>query len=78
MGKTSFRVLFLPTEEGNIESSLFINTSSHGVLSYQVTLLIFHFSFEFVFLKVVFIHFELKNKKKSELQMCVEFLIPVK
>lgn len=78
MGKTSFRVLFLPTEEGNIESSLFINTSSHGVLSYQVTLLIFHLSFEFVFLKVVFIHFELKIKKKSQLQMCVEFLIPVK
>ncbi|NXJ16565.1 T131L protein, partial [Odontophorus gujanensis] len=36
MGKISFRVLFLPTEEGNIESFLFINTSSHGVLSYQV------------------------------------------
>ncbi|XP_050802174.1 transmembrane protein 131-like isoform X5 [Gopherus flavomarginatus] len=36
MGKMSFRVLFLPTEEGYIESSLFINTSSHGVLSYQV------------------------------------------
>uniref|UniRef100_A0A8C0UXE4 Transmembrane protein 131-like n=1 Tax=Cyanistes caeruleus TaxID=156563 RepID=A0A8C0UXE4_CYACU len=36
MGKMSFRVLFLPTEEGSIESSLFINTSSHGVLSYQV------------------------------------------
>ncbi|KAM7111991.1 transmembrane protein 131-like isoform 3-T3 [Ciconia maguari] len=36
MGKISFRVLFLPTEEGSIESSLFINTSSHGVLSYQV------------------------------------------
>ncbi|XP_074849253.1 transmembrane protein 131-like isoform X2 [Carettochelys insculpta] len=36
MGKISFRVLFLPTEEGNIESSLFINTSSHGLLSYQV------------------------------------------
>ncbi|XP_021249487.1 transmembrane protein 131-like isoform X2 [Numida meleagris] len=36
MGKISFRVLFLPTEEGNIESSLFINTSSHGILSYQV------------------------------------------
>ncbi|NXI73102.1 T131L protein, partial [Anseranas semipalmata] len=36
MGKISFRVLFLPTEEGNVESSLFINTSSHGVLSYQV------------------------------------------
>ncbi|KAM6269605.1 transmembrane protein 131-like isoform 1-T1 [Porphyrio hochstetteri] len=36
MGKISFRVLFLPTEDGTIESSLFINTSSHGVLSYQV------------------------------------------
>ncbi|NXK98184.1 T131L protein, partial [Formicarius rufipectus] len=36
MGKMSFRVLFLPTEEGSIESSLYINTSSHGVLSYQV------------------------------------------
>ncbi|NXM32923.1 T131L protein, partial [Oxyruncus cristatus] len=36
MGKVSFRVLFLPTEEGSIESSLFINTSSHGVLSCQV------------------------------------------
>ncbi|NWR74126.1 T131L protein, partial [Centropus unirufus] len=36
MGKISFRVLFLPTEGGSIESSLFINTSSHGVLSYQV------------------------------------------
>ncbi|KAM9236568.1 transmembrane protein 131-like isoform 1-T1 [Leptosomus discolor] len=36
MGKISFRVLFLPTEEGSIESSLFINTSSHGVFSYQV------------------------------------------
>ncbi|KAM6268048.1 transmembrane protein 131-like isoform 2-T2 [Spheniscus humboldti] len=36
MGKISFRVLFLPTEEGSIESSLFINTSSHGVLSYQL------------------------------------------
>ncbi|KAM9295464.1 transmembrane protein 131-like isoform 4-T4 [Morus bassanus] len=36
MGKISFRVLFLPTEEGSIESSLFINTSSYGVLSYQV------------------------------------------
>ncbi|XP_062964213.1 transmembrane protein 131-like isoform X3 [Cynocephalus volans] len=37
MGKTSFRIIFLPTEEGNIESSLFINTSSHGVLSYHVS-----------------------------------------
>ncbi|KAI1887452.1 hypothetical protein AGOR_G00190440 [Albula goreensis] len=35
-GKTSFKLIFLPTEEGNIETSLFINTSSHGVLSYQV------------------------------------------
>lgn len=37
MGKTSFRIIFLPTEEGSIESSLFINTSSYGVLSYHVS-----------------------------------------
>ncbi|XP_070271443.1 transmembrane protein 131-like isoform X2 [Myotis yumanensis] len=37
MGRTSFRIIFLPTEEGNMESSLFINTSSHGVLSYHVS-----------------------------------------
>ncbi|XP_052036246.1 transmembrane protein 131-like isoform X2 [Apodemus sylvaticus] len=37
MGKTSFRIIFLPTEEGSIESSLFINTSSHGVFSYHVS-----------------------------------------
>ncbi|XP_048365082.1 transmembrane protein 131-like isoform X2 [Sphaerodactylus townsendi] len=36
MGKSYFRVLFLPNEEGSFESSLFINTSSHGVFSYQV------------------------------------------
>ncbi|XP_068961682.1 transmembrane protein 131-like isoform X3 [Petaurus breviceps papuanus] len=36
MGQTSFRIIFLPTEEGSIESSLFINTSSFGVISYQV------------------------------------------
>ncbi|XP_066488686.1 transmembrane protein 131-like isoform X3 [Tiliqua scincoides] len=36
MGKIYFRVLFLPIEEGSFESSLFINTSSHGVFSYQV------------------------------------------
>ncbi|XP_053110928.1 transmembrane protein 131-like isoform X2 [Hemicordylus capensis] len=36
MGKSYFRVLFLPIEEGSFESSLFINTSSHGVFSYQV------------------------------------------
>ncbi|XP_062992321.1 transmembrane protein 131-like isoform X4 [Elgaria multicarinata webbii] len=35
-GKIYFRVLFLPIEEGSFESSLFINTSSHGVFSYQV------------------------------------------
>ncbi|KAK6493964.1 transmembrane protein 131-like [Huso huso] len=35
-GKTLFRVIFLPTEEGHVENSLFINTSSHGVLSYQI------------------------------------------
>ncbi|XP_063074444.1 transmembrane protein 131-like isoform X2 [Engraulis encrasicolus] len=35
-GKTSFKLIFLPTEEGNVENFLFINTSSHGVLSYQV------------------------------------------
>ncbi|XP_075716450.1 transmembrane protein 131-like [Rhinoderma darwinii] len=35
-GKSSFTVVFLPDEEGSFESSLFINTSSHGVLSYQV------------------------------------------
>lgn len=45
MGKVSFRVLFLPTEEGSIESSLFINTSSHGILSYQVTTLFLQLEF---------------------------------
>uniref|UniRef100_A0AAZ3S0P4 Transmembrane protein 131-like n=1 Tax=Oncorhynchus tshawytscha TaxID=74940 RepID=A0AAZ3S0P4_ONCTS len=35
-GKASFKLVFLPTEEGIIENSLFINTSAHGVLSYQV------------------------------------------
>ncbi|XP_035274795.1 transmembrane protein 131-like isoform X1 [Anguilla anguilla] len=35
-GKTSFKLIFLPTEEGNVETSLFINTSSHGLLPYQV------------------------------------------
>ncbi|XP_059121526.1 transmembrane protein 131-like isoform X4 [Peromyscus eremicus] len=37
MGRTSFRIIFLPTEEGSTETSLFINTSSHGVLSYHVS-----------------------------------------
>nr|XP_015200139.1 PREDICTED: transmembrane protein 131-like isoform X3 [Lepisosteus oculatus] len=35
-GRTSFKVIFLPSQEGNVENSLFINTSSHGVLSYQI------------------------------------------
>ncbi|KAL1023493.1 hypothetical protein UPYG_G00041460 [Umbra pygmaea] len=35
-GKASFKMVFLPTEEGNVENSLFINTSTHGLLSYQV------------------------------------------
>ncbi|XP_075399789.1 transmembrane protein 131-like isoform X2 [Tenrec ecaudatus] len=37
MGETSFRIIFLPTEEGSVASSLFINTSSHGILSYHVS-----------------------------------------
>ncbi|XP_048053175.1 transmembrane protein 131-like isoform X1 [Megalobrama amblycephala] len=35
-GSTSFKIIFLPTMEGNEEISLFINTSTHGVISYQV------------------------------------------
>ncbi|XP_043918342.1 transmembrane protein 131-like [Protopterus annectens] len=35
-GKASFRVIFLPTEEGTTENVFFINTSSQGVLPYQV------------------------------------------
>ncbi|KAM8939773.1 transmembrane protein 131-like isoform 2-T2 [Pelodytes ibericus] len=35
-GKSSFTVVFFPEEEGSFEGSLFLNTSSHGVLSYQV------------------------------------------
>ncbi|KAM4604313.1 transmembrane protein 131-like isoform 2-T2 [Polymixia lowei] len=35
-GKASFKLIFLPSEEGNVENSLFINTSAHGVLSYQI------------------------------------------
>uniref|UniRef100_G3PX51 Transmembrane 131 like n=1 Tax=Gasterosteus aculeatus aculeatus TaxID=481459 RepID=G3PX51_GASAC len=35
-GKASFKVIFLPSEEGNLENTLFINTSAHGLLSYQV------------------------------------------
>ncbi|KAK0137410.1 Transmembrane protein 131-like [Merluccius polli] len=35
-GKASFKLIFLPLEEGNVENTLFINTSAHGVLSYQI------------------------------------------
>ncbi|XP_078397755.1 transmembrane protein 131-like isoform X1 [Cetorhinus maximus] len=35
-GNILFRVIFLPTEEGNMQNSLFINTSTHGTLSYQI------------------------------------------
>ncbi|XP_072240894.1 transmembrane protein 131-like [Leuresthes tenuis] len=35
-GKASFKLIFLPCEEGNVENTLFINTSAHGLLSYQV------------------------------------------
>uniref|UniRef100_A0A3P9M970 Transmembrane 131 like n=1 Tax=Oryzias latipes TaxID=8090 RepID=A0A3P9M970_ORYLA len=35
-GKASFKLIFLPSNEGNIENTLFINTSAHGLLSYQV------------------------------------------
>lgn len=35
-GRTSFKIIFLPTVEGNEEISLFINTSTHGLISYQV------------------------------------------
>ncbi|XP_056265127.1 transmembrane protein 131-like isoform X3 [Pseudoliparis swirei] len=35
-GKASFKLIFLPSEEGNVENTLFINTSDHGLLSYQV------------------------------------------
>ncbi|KAM9314140.1 LOW QUALITY PROTEIN: transmembrane protein 131-like [Pholidichthys leucotaenia] len=35
-GKASFKLIFLPSEEGNLENTLFMNTSAHGLLSYQV------------------------------------------
>ncbi|XP_038647954.1 transmembrane protein 131-like isoform X1 [Scyliorhinus canicula] len=35
-GNVLFRVVFLPTEEGNVKNSLFINTSTHGTFSYQM------------------------------------------
>ncbi|KAM3623863.1 uncharacterized protein V6R79_016428 [Siganus canaliculatus] len=36
-GKTSFKLIFLPSEEGSVENTLFLNTSTHGLLSYQVS-----------------------------------------
>ncbi|XP_053559728.1 transmembrane protein 131-like [Bombina bombina] len=35
-GKSFFTVVFLPDEEGSFESFLYVNTSSNGILSYQV------------------------------------------
>ncbi|XP_048457633.1 transmembrane protein 131-like isoform X2 [Rhincodon typus] len=35
-GNIILRVVFLPTEEGTVQNSLFINTSTHGTLSYQM------------------------------------------
>lgn len=35
-GRTSFKLIFLPSEESSVENTLFINTSAHGLLSYQV------------------------------------------
>ncbi|XP_067896796.1 transmembrane protein 131-like [Heterodontus francisci] len=35
-GNIPFRIVFLPTEKGNVQNSLFINTSTHGTLSYQM------------------------------------------
>ncbi|XP_037545643.1 transmembrane protein 131-like [Nematolebias whitei] len=35
-GKASFKLIFLPSEEGSVENTLFINTSAHGLISYQV------------------------------------------
>ncbi|XP_068135006.1 transmembrane protein 131-like isoform X2 [Hyperolius riggenbachi] len=35
-GKSSFTVVFMPDEEGSFEGSLFINTTAHGILTYQV------------------------------------------
>ncbi|KAM4749885.1 transmembrane protein 131-like isoform 1-T1 [Anableps anableps] len=35
-GKASFKLIFLPSVEGNVENTLFINTSANGLLSYQV------------------------------------------
>lgn len=35
-GNTSFDVVFLARVVGNVENTLFINTSHHGVFTYQV------------------------------------------
>uniref|UniRef100_S4RQV7 Uncharacterized protein n=1 Tax=Petromyzon marinus TaxID=7757 RepID=S4RQV7_PETMA len=35
-GNTSFEVVFLARVVGNVENTLFINTSRHGVFTYQV------------------------------------------
>ncbi|XP_024914140.1 transmembrane protein 131-like isoform X4 [Cynoglossus semilaevis] len=35
-GKASFKLIFLPSEEATVENTLFINTSAHGLHSYQL------------------------------------------
>lgn len=35
-GNTSFDVVFLARVVGNVENTLFINTSNHGIFTYQV------------------------------------------
>ncbi|XP_053316416.1 transmembrane protein 131-like [Spea bombifrons] len=35
-GRSSFTVVFFPELEGSFEGTLFLNTTSHGILSYQV------------------------------------------
>lgn len=44
-GNTSFDVVFLARVVGNVENTLFINTSHHGVFTYQVRTKISNTSF---------------------------------
>ena len=41
-GNTSFDVVFLARVVGNVENTLFINTSHHGVFTYQVGIFLSH------------------------------------
>lgn len=42
-GNTSFDVVFLARMVGNVENTLFINTSNHGVFTYQVRVQFWYF-----------------------------------